>query len=94
MRDLVCIPVTSLRVGDIAHAYGGIFEIIKTGESRGHIDGNMAYGSFRDFIGPSPVAVPIGRFVGGEATEGYFGPGKDWSFQGNSRAVAWIVPRR
>lgn len=78
------IPVTCLNVGDIVEFYGALFEITSTGESRGHIDGHEAYGRFEDFVGPSPVAIPNGRFISGTAVGGYFGPGKDWTFQGNS----------
>ena len=88
-----CVPVTQLRVGDVAYFHGGVFAITSTGESRGHIDGYMGYGSFGAFVGPSPVAVPVGRFIGGEAVLGYFGPGKDWAFQGNRRAMVTIRAR-
>lgn len=80
------VAVTNLRVGDMVEFYGAIFEIVDTGESRGHIDGHEAYGRFDDFVGPSPVAVPKGRFVSGAPVTGYFGPDRDWTFQGNQLA--------
>lgn len=79
------VSVTQLNVGDIVHFYGARFEIIRTEESRGHIDGAHAYGLHIDFVGPSPVAVPMGRYIDGDVVVGYFGPNKDWSFQGNFR---------
>lgn len=80
------ISVTQLTIGQIARAHGARFEIVSTRESRGHIDGYCAYGRFEEFVGPSPVAYAIGRFIDGEPQPGYFGPGKDWSFQGNANA--------
>lgn len=88
------VSVTQLRVGDVVYHYGGVFEIVSTGEGRGHIDGAFAYGGYDAFVGPSPVAIPVGRFVGGEAIPGYFGPkSKDWTFQGNRRALVSIRSR-
>lgn len=87
------VSATELRVGDIAHAHGSTFEIVSTGESRGHIDGSHAYGSFRQFVGPSPVAAPVGKFIGGEPITGYFGPTQDWVFQGNHRRSVSIELR-
>lgn len=76
-------PVTELNIGDVVEFYGALFEIIDSGESRGHIDGYGAYGLFDDFVGPSPVAVPVGRWIFGAVVSGYFGPTKTWTFQGN-----------
>lgn len=94
MKTFQYVSVTELRVGDVAHAHGAEFVIFTTGESRGHIDGyGAAYGSFLDFVGPSPVARPVGRWIAGETVEGYFGPDVDWTFQGNHRRVVAIEPR-
>jgi hypothetical protein len=94
MKDVQYVSVTELHAGDVAYFHGGEFEIVSTGESRGHIDGyGRAYGSFHDFVGPSPVAVPCGRWLGGEIVPNYFGPGRDWWFQGNHRRVVAIKPR-
>lgn len=95
MKDVQYVSVTELHAGDVVYAHGGIFEIVSAWESRGHIDGyGTAYNnSFREFVGPSPVAVPIGRFIGGQPQGEYFGPTKVWSFQGNHRHVVAIKPR-
>jgi hypothetical protein len=87
------IATTALRVGDIAYEHGAAFEIVSTGESRGHIDGYAGYGLFQDFVGPSPVAVPVGRFIGGKPINGYFGPGLEWVFQGNKGRLVTIRAR-
>ena len=92
-KNTICIPTTSLRIGDIAYEHGATFEIVSTGESRGHIDGNFAYGAYDAFVGPSPVAVPVGRFIAGQAIGGYFGPTIDWVFQGNKRRMVTIDAR-
>jgi hypothetical protein len=94
MKDVQYVSVTSLRPGDVVYAHGGVFEIISTGY--GYMrreDGASAYGSYADFVGPSPVAVPVGKFIGGQEVTGYFGPTKDWTFQGNHRHVVAIKPR-
>lgn len=87
------VSVTQLRVGDVAHAHGATFEIVSTGESRGHIDGSFAYGAYDAFVGPSPVAVPVGKWIDGREETGYFGPSKDWTFQGNHHAQVAIRAR-
>jgi hypothetical protein len=94
MKDVQYVSATELHAGDVAYFHGAQFEIVSTGESRGHIDGVAAYNnSFNDFVGPSPVATPRGRWIGGEVVEGYFGPDRDWYFQGNRRRVVAIQPR-
>jgi hypothetical protein len=93
MKDVQYVSVTELHAGDVVYAHGGIFEITRTGESRGHIDGSFAYGAYDAFVGPSQVAVPQAKFVGGQSQGEYFGPTKDWTFQGNHRHVVAIKPR-
>lgn len=87
------VSVTELNVGDKIAFYGGEFEIVKVTESRGHIDGYAAYGRFDDFVGPSPVAVARGRFIGGKPCDGYFGPSKDFTFQGNALTRLSVIKR-
>ena len=77
------VSSTNLNVGDVVEYYGARFKIISTGESRSHIKGIGAYGMTGEFIGPSPVATPIGKFISGQPVNCYFGQDKNFSFQGN-----------
>jgi hypothetical protein len=87
------ISVPQLRVGDVAYFHGAVFGIVSTRESRGHIDGYHAYGAYDAFVGPSPVAVAVGKFISGETVPHYFGPSQDWTFQGNQHARVAIRAR-
>lgn len=77
--------VTQLVPGDVVSFYDAHFRIIDTFESRGHIDGHEAYGKFRDFIGPSPVAVAVGECIKDEGFPKYYMTENKFKFQGNSR---------
>ncbi|HDR9259599.1 TPA: hypothetical protein QDB21_005621 [Burkholderia vietnamiensis] len=68
-------------MGDIAHFYGARFEIISTELHEPHEHDEL------------PVMVAIGKWIDGAAVRGYFGPDKDWNFQGNKRARVAIEPR-
>lgn len=87
------LPVTSLRQGDIVAFYGARFEIVSTRASQSHIRGSEAYASIDDFVGPCEVAVPIGRWLSGKIQPGYFGPDRDWIFQGNHYAEVFVENR-
>jgi hypothetical protein len=84
MKTDLAKAVTEFNVGDRVEFYGGEFEIVEVRESRGHIKGCAAYGRLADFVGPSPVAYARGKFIGGRAALDYFGPDKDFVFQGNA----------
>lgn len=75
------IPRTELVEGNIVHFYGARFEIVSTRL----ID---------DFDGvtdkPCKVMVADGKWIDGEVIPGYFGPGKNFNFQGNRFASAVI----
>jgi len=72
---------TQLQVGDVAHFHGARFRIA---------DVRPAF----CMDGPSPVAVALGKWIDGNEEDGYFGPDRDWTFQGNTLATVAIEPRR
>lgn len=80
--------VTELNVGDKVAAHGAVFEIISTGAGLVTCDCEQ-YDP--NYVGVCSVAVPVGRWLSGETVPGYFGPGKDWKFQGNHRHTVTLV---
>lgn len=79
------VNITQMRVGDIVHAHGARFRVK---EIR-----NYALSSFPDRQGPDHVVVNIAEWLSGRIERGYFGPNKDWNFQGNHNVSLWIEPR-
>lgn len=76
-----------LRIGNIVHMSGGRFEITTTlRESNSHRpDGYWP----AEGVGPSDCVTCVGVCLEGEVP-GYFKPGTEWNFQGNTRAT-WAV---
>lgn len=74
------ISVVELNVGDIVHFYGARFEITCAVMFRQDDDHIRQFGH----IGPTMAAN--GKWLDGATQTGYFGPGKDWNFQGNKGA--------
>lgn len=77
------IPYTELNVGDIVNFYGARFEIVKATcfkeTEQKYIDNDC------------PVIMSAqGKWLDGNIINGYFGPTKDWIFQGNKLAIADI----
>jgi hypothetical protein len=70
------MSVTELNVGNIVHFYGARFEIQSA----------AMYPEFDNTPGAGPVMVAIGKWLDGATVNGYFGPEKDWNFQGNQFA--------
>jgi hypothetical protein len=70
--NLKTICRLDLKVGDIAHFYGARFEITST---------EMVADKWCD--GHGPVQRANGRWLDGHIQPCYFGPDKDWTFQGN-----------
>lgn len=76
------ITLPELQVGNIAHFHGARFEITAAkmlpesmwGKSNGNGD----------------VMVANGKWLDGQIVNGYFGPTKDWTFQGNKLATVVI----
>lgn len=72
---------TQVIVGDIIHAHGAVFKVKEVRNYPGvGTDGK-------------DVAANIAEWVSGRIEPGYFGPDKDWNFQGNDRATQLIEPR-
>jgi hypothetical protein len=65
--------------------YGARFEIYSTAMYPELDDPiNKEYG---------PVMVAMGKWLDGEIVRGYFGPGKDWNFQGNRLARVTVCAK-
>ena len=65
-----------VRVGDVVHFHGARFEIISSKE---------IMETQKDLIatGHKSYVRAVGKWLDGEIVPGYFGPGKNWDFQGN-----------
>jgi hypothetical protein len=70
--------VTDLNVGDIVQAHGAMFEII-------------SQELVKELDGSSVVAIPVGKWLSGRIETGYFGPTKNWVFQGNHLHVVTVI---
>lgn len=80
-KGTISICKLDLKVGDIAHFHGARFEIYSTNIVDGHNDREWP---------DEKVMVAMGKWLDGHTVTGYFGPGKDWNFQGNHRAYVDI----
>lgn len=80
------IKNTELQVGDVAHAYGARFEITQVTEYEERDPQLIA-------AGLDKVVAAHARWLDGRIERGYFGPTKDWNFQGNAHASVAIEPR-
>jgi len=67
------IPVTELKAGMVVHAHGARFEIREA-----KVVKDTYRGEVRD------VGVARAKWLNGHIEVGYFGPTKDWTFQGTS----------
>jgi len=77
----IVIRTTDLNVGDIVHFHGARFEIYNTTMFRETEERYKIYG---------PVMVAMGKWLDGAIVNGYFGPNKDWNFQGNKNASVCV----
>lgn len=78
------VTYPELQAGNIVHFYGARFEITDTRTVPQDADHLAQFGD----CGPTMCAN--GKWLDGHVQNGYFGPGKDWKFQGNKHATAWI----
>lgn len=77
------------KAGDIVHFHGARFRILDDArESHGHWPQSA---HLTRAAGPSDVAVAVGEWIDGEIVRGYFGPGKNWGFQGNFNVSPYKV---
>ena len=66
-----------VKVGDIVHFYGARFEIISRRD-----------GSDKELN--KPYCSAIGKWLDGQVVRGYFGPEKNWNFQGNNNVTLQV----
>lgn len=78
------LPYTALKVGHIVHFHGARFEITSTKTYPQEAYHITRYGVISDTMSA------IGKWIDGTTVTGYFGPGKDWHFQGNASAIAEV----
>lgn len=69
MVELKMVNILDLTVGNVVHCYGARFEITET----------RLVESFNQVL-----MVAVGRWLDGETFDNYFGPDRDWIFQGNN----------
>ena len=82
--DLSPRNILDLAVGDQVFAHSSVFEIYSV---EIHPERDPVYGDGRG------IMVAMGRWLYGAAVPGYFGPGKDWNFQGNSRVTHYVITK-
>jgi hypothetical protein len=72
------VNIMDLKVGDIVHFHGARFEIT----SRREVQETSP-----EFVenGITSYVTCNGKWLSGNIERGYFGPTKDWNFQGNKR---------
>jgi hypothetical protein len=78
-----------LKAGDLVAFHGAVFEIIENArESNSH---RPQAAHIVTAHGPCDVAKAIGRWVRGGSIPGYFGPGTNWTFQGNHKRRVAVI---
>lgn len=75
--------IMNLEAGMIVHFYGARFEVVSA-EVKTHITGRDSYDN-RPERREDRVMVAHAKWLDGNIENGYFGPNKDWTFQGNYR---------
>lgn len=81
--NLVKKSYLELRVGDIAHFHGARFEITRA-ELKQETDKQLIDAGHPQYMSAD------GKWLDGAIETGYFGPTKDWYFQGNGNATCCI----
>jgi hypothetical protein len=77
MKTVKRINQLDIKVGHIVHFHGARFEIVARAEYRDRETGEL-------------VVAATGKWLDGEAIRHYFGPDKDWNFQGNKSVIRQI----
>ena len=80
-KILMTITVPQLQVGNIAHAHGARFEIVSVVDCTEH---------HRAVELGEVIVSAKGKWLDGADMGAYFGPGIDWTFQGNANALATV----
>lgn len=78
---LKTIPYPELQIGHIAHFHGARFRITRISVYPQDAAHKARYGD----CGVTMSAN--GEWIDGDSVRGYFGPGLDWTFQGNKLAL-------
>lgn len=78
---LIQITVPQLNVGAIVHAHGARFEVLAV---------NDVSAFYRDLIADEVVFSCPAKWLDGAVQNGYFGPTKNWTFQGNNSATVMV----
>ncbi|WP_310638988.1 hypothetical protein [Burkholderia gladioli] len=86
MNELQTIKNIDVKIGDIVHAYGARFNIIKVYEYEERDPRLIA-------LGLDKIVSGEGQWIDGETITGYFGPTKNFNFQGNANATLRIEVR-
>lgn len=73
------VNIMDLVVGNIVHFHGARFEVTAT-KIVEHRSMHDVFNADRD-----TMMVANGKWLDGAKVNGYFGPNKDWNFQGNKR---------
>ncbi len=72
-----------VKIGDIVHFHGARFEITSRKDYKENNPIILAGGI-------DSYCAANGKWLDGEIINGYFGPKKDWNFQGNKRVTLTI----
>ncbi len=81
--NLKQINILNIFVGDIVRFHGARFEITTTRIYKETDERLIENGCFN-------VMCANGKWIDGQIVDGYFGPTKDWGFQGNKNATVMI----
>ncbi len=76
------VNIMDLQVGNIVHSNGARFLITSTKIVTGHKTMHEPVNEVEQ-----TVMVANGKWIDGAIIAGYFGPNKDWTFQGNYRVT-------
>ena len=79
MKTLKTIKATELQVGNIVHFYGARFEVLSI---QMHIDYKYKWPTNEIESGTFFLSSDA-KWLDGDVVNGYFGPTKNWNFQGN-----------
>ncbi|WP_041494491.1 hypothetical protein [Burkholderia sp. KJ006] len=77
MSTIKRINQLEIEVGNIVHAYGARFEIFEI-HTYAERDENLIA------MGRDKVVAAVGKWIDGRIEPGYFGPDKNFNFQGNA----------
>lgn len=74
--------IKDLKAGDVVGFHGAKFRVLHNAREALHAYRPMA-GHLIVAQGPNDCAWAQAEWVSGEIVRGYFGPGQNWTFQGN-----------